>query len=51
MSKLPAAHVRNLQAGRNGVIAVFLCLVSFSASVYAHGGGLDANGCHKSKDG
>ncbi|MGE8450690.1 MAG: YHYH domain-containing protein [Pseudomonadales bacterium] len=49
MSALPAADVRNLQAGAVGVVAVFLCLVSFSASVYAHGGGLDATGCHTNR--
>ncbi|WP_407065406.1 YHYH domain-containing protein [Cupriavidus numazuensis] len=49
MSAMPAARVRSLQAGTSGVVAVFLCLVSFSASVYAHGGGLDANGCHTNR--
>ncbi|QEZ44148.1 YHYH domain-containing protein [Cupriavidus oxalaticus] len=49
MSALPAALVRSLQAGTNSVVTVFLCLVSFSVSVYAHGGGLDANGCHTNR--
>ncbi|WP_458766294.1 YHYH domain-containing protein [Cupriavidus basilensis] len=49
MSALPAAYVRSLQAGTNGVVAVILCLVSFSASAYAHGGGLDATACHTNR--
>ena len=49
MSALFAARVCGLQADTNSVVAVFLCLVSFSASVYAHGGGLDAAGCHNTE--
>lgn len=49
MSALPAAHVRSLQVGANGIVAVLLCSISFSTAVYAHGGGLDANGCHNNR--
>ena len=40
MSAPTAAHIRSLQAGANGVVAVLLRSISFSTSVYAHGGGL-----------
>lgn len=41
--------VRNFRAGATAVVAVFLSLLSLSNLVYAHGGGLDANGCHTNR--
>lgn len=49
MSAPTAAQVRSLQAVANGVVTVLLCSISFSTSVYAHGGGLDAAGCHTNR--
>ncbi|WP_084085381.1 YHYH domain-containing protein [Cupriavidus sp. USMAA2-4] len=49
MSALTAVYVHSLQAGANRVVAVLLCSISFSTSVYAHGGGLDAAGCHTNR--